>query len=57
VLLCKTDWVDNWTAMLPCAILDYVDALLLETCKHMVFLSTVVTVCTISFNIASHYRQ
>jgi hypothetical protein len=34
VLLGKADRVDNRAAMLPCAILDYVNALLLDTCKH-----------------------
>jgi hypothetical protein len=31
VLLGKTDRIDNRAGMLPCAILDYVNVLLLET--------------------------
>jgi hypothetical protein len=34
VLLGKADRVDNRAAMLPRAILDYMNDLLLETCKH-----------------------
>jgi hypothetical protein len=34
VLLGKAHRVDNRAAMLACAILDYMNALLLETCKH-----------------------